>query len=122
MADGDVASSENDGAYIASLSKPSSLLPIARYRKELLYTVETNPITILIGQTGSGKTTQLPQFLEQAGWCADGKVIGVTQVRTSVFSQRNNRSHAFYRHPRYSPGQTNDGIVSHSRAESPLHQ
>lgn len=93
MVDGDVASLENDGAYIASLSKPSALLPIARYRKELLYTVETNPVTVLIGQTGSGKTTQLPQFLEQAGWCADGKVIAVTQVRKSVFSRKGNKSH-----------------------------
>ena len=51
--------------------------------KSLLYTVETYPVTVVIGQTGSGKTTQLPQFLEQAGWCNDGKVIAVTQVGES---------------------------------------
>lgn len=38
-------------------------------------------MTIVVGQTGSGKTTQLPQYLEQAGWCAEGKVIAVTQPR-----------------------------------------
>lgn len=67
-------------AFIPSLHTPSSLLPIARHKDALLYTVETNQITILVGQTGSGKTTQLPQYLEQAGWCNDGKVIAVTQA------------------------------------------
>jgi len=69
--------------FIPALHKPSALLPIAKYRTALLYTIETYPFTILIGQTGSGKTTQLPQFLEQAGWCKDGKVIAVTQASPS---------------------------------------
>jgi energy-coupling factor transporter ATP-binding protein EcfA2 len=64
------------------LHKPSSLLPIARHRENLLYLIETYPVTIVVGQTGSGKTTQIPQYLEQAGWCSDGKIIAVTQVTT----------------------------------------
>lgn len=72
--------SESD-VFIPSLHKPSSLLPIARHRESLLYLIEKYPITIVVGQTGSGKTTQLPQFLEQGGWCEDGKTIAVTQVR-----------------------------------------
>ncbi|KAJ9295867.1 hypothetical protein DTO217A2_8961 [Paecilomyces variotii] len=67
--------------FIPSLYKPSSLLPIARHKQSLLYLIETYPVTIVVGQTGSGKTTQLPQYLDQAGWTADGKVIGVTQPR-----------------------------------------
>ena len=67
-------------SFIPSLHKPASLLPIARHRQNLLYLVETYPITIVVGQTGSGKTTQIPQYLEQAGWCSGGKVIAVTQV------------------------------------------
>ena len=67
-------------SFIPSLHKPSSLLPIARHRESLLYLVENFPVTIVVGQTGSGKTTQLPQFLEQAGWCEEGKVIAITQV------------------------------------------
>ena len=67
-------------AFIPGLHKPSSLLPIARHRESLLYTVETHPVTVLVGQTGSGKTTQLPQYLEQAGWCNNGKVVAVTQA------------------------------------------
>ncbi|KAK3170909.1 hypothetical protein OEA41_002993 [Lepraria neglecta] len=68
-------------SFIPSLHKPSSLLPIARHRQSLLYLIETFPVTIVVGQTGSGKTTQIPQFLEQAGWCEEGKVIAVTQPR-----------------------------------------
>ncbi|KAF9887469.1 hypothetical protein FE257_010186 [Aspergillus nanangensis] len=67
--------------FIPSLYKPPSLLPISRHKQSLLYLVETHPVTIVVGQTGSGKTTQLPQYLDQAGWCADGKAIAVTQPR-----------------------------------------
>lgn len=68
-------------SFFPSLHKPTSLLPIAEHRNSLLYAIETYPVTIVVGQTGSGKTTQIPQFLEQAGWCSDGKVIAVTQPR-----------------------------------------
>jgi len=73
----------DSSAFIPALYKPPSLLPIARHRESLLYTVETFPVTIVVGQTGSGKTTQIPQYLDQAGWCADGKSIAVTQVSLS---------------------------------------
>lgn len=66
--------------FIPTLYKPAALLPIARHRRNLLYLVETYPVTIVVGHTGSGKTTQLPQYLDQAGWSADGKAIAVTQV------------------------------------------
>ena len=71
---------DSSNSFIPSLHKPAALLPIARHRQSLLYLIETFPVTIVVGQTGSGKTTQIPQFLEQAGWCEDGKIIGVTQV------------------------------------------
>ena len=71
--------------FIPALHKPSSLLPIARHRDALLYTIETNLVTILVGQTGSGKTTQLPQYLEQAGWCNDGRLIAVTQASPLLY-------------------------------------
>ena len=67
-------------SFVAALYKPSALLPIARHKQSILYTVETYPVVVIIGQTGSGKTTQIPQFLDQAGWCNEGKCIAVTQV------------------------------------------
>ncbi|CAK7273893.1 hypothetical protein SEPCBS57363_005881 [Sporothrix epigloea] len=68
-------------AFIPALHKPSALLPIAKHRDGILYLIETFPVVIVVGQTGSGKTTQIPQFLESAGWCAGGKVIAITQPR-----------------------------------------
>ncbi|KAI3399209.1 hypothetical protein diail_7578 [Diaporthe ilicicola] len=68
-------------SFIPALHKPSALLPIAKHRQSLLYLVGTRQVTIVVGQTGSGKTTQIPQFLDKAGWCADGKVVAVTQPR-----------------------------------------
>lgn len=70
-------------AFIPALHKPSALLPIAKHREGILYLIETFPVVIVVGQTGSGKTTQIPQFLENAGWCAGGKVIAITQVSHS---------------------------------------
>ncbi|PSR80290.1 helicase [Coniella lustricola] len=70
-----------DSSFVPALHKPPALLPIAKHREALLYLVETHPVVIVVGQTGSGKTTQIPQFLEKAGWCADGKIIAVTQPR-----------------------------------------
>ena len=72
-----------DSVFIPALHKPAALLPIARHRDSLLYVIESFAVTIVIGQTGSGKTTQIPQFLQQAGWCSD-KVVGITQVSPSA--------------------------------------
>lgn len=76
---------EEDGAYIPAFHKPSALLPIARHRKNLLYLIETSPVTIVVAATGSGKTTQIPQYLEQTGWCSDGRMIAVTQVGKFIY-------------------------------------
>jgi type II secretory ATPase GspE/PulE/Tfp pilus assembly ATPase PilB-like protein len=67
-------------SFIQALHRPSSLLPIASHKDALLYTIENNAVTIVVGQTGSGKTTQLPQYLERAGYCNDNKVIAITQA------------------------------------------
>ncbi|CAO2830197.1 unnamed protein product [Amaranthus hypochondriacus] len=56
-------------------------LPIATVEKRLVEEVRNHNILIIVGETGSGKTTQLPQFLFQAGFCRDGKMVGVTQPR-----------------------------------------
>lgn len=39
---------------IPSLYKPPALLPIAQLKDQLLYTIETYPVTIVVGETGSG--------------------------------------------------------------------
>lgn len=56
-------------------------LPIASVEKRLVDEVRKNDTLIIVGETGSGKTTQLPQFLFNAGFCRDGRTIGITQPR-----------------------------------------
>ncbi|CAM6100534.1 unnamed protein product [Calypogeia fissa] len=56
-------------------------LPIASAEKKLVEEVRKNETLIVIGETGSGKTTQLPQYLHAAGFCSQGKVVGITQPR-----------------------------------------
>jgi ATP-dependent RNA helicase DDX35 len=70
-----------DAPIVPDLYKPPALLPIAQLKDQLLYTIETFPVTIVVGATGSGKTTQIPRFCLDAGWCADGKQVAVTQPR-----------------------------------------
>ncbi|KAL6942558.1 hypothetical protein ACO0QE_003737 [Hanseniaspora vineae] len=41
------------------------VLPITKYREELLQAVKDNQVLIVVGETGSGKTTQLPKYLMQ---------------------------------------------------------
>ena len=71
---------DSEGLYVSAAFKPVSLLPITRHERSLLYTIENHRVTVVVAATGSGKTTQIPQFLDRAGWCADGKMIAVTQV------------------------------------------
>lgn len=66
--------------YVSSTHKPPGLLPIAKHEQSLVYMVETQPVVIVVGQTGSGKTTQIPQYLDRAGW-TQGKMIAITQPR-----------------------------------------
>ncbi|GAA5953837.1 hypothetical protein JCM3765_000665 [Sporobolomyces pararoseus] len=63
------------------ISERKNRLPITKQRESLLYTLEQHPVVILQSPTGTGKSTQLPQFLYEAGWAKDGKLIGITQPR-----------------------------------------
>ncbi|TPX58828.1 hypothetical protein SpCBS45565_g07893 [Spizellomyces sp. 'palustris'] len=56
-------------------------LPIYKNRNHILYLLENYQVVVIVGQTGSGKTTQLPQYLHEAGWTANGHVVACTQPR-----------------------------------------
>ncbi|KAM9504752.1 putative ATP-dependent RNA helicase DHX35 isoform 1-T2 [Salvelinus alpinus] len=64
-----------------SIEKQRQKLPVFKHRNNILYLVESYQTVIIVGETGCGKTTQIPQYLLEAGWAAEGKVIGVTQPR-----------------------------------------
>lgn len=43
--------------------------------------VRDHQVLIVVAETGSGKTTQLPQYLHEAGFTANGMKVGCTQPR-----------------------------------------
>ncbi|CAI0390742.1 unnamed protein product, partial [Linum tenue] len=50
-------------------------------KERLIEEVKKHDVLIIVGETGSGKTTQIPQFLFSAGFCREGKSVGITQPR-----------------------------------------
>ncbi|KAL0267171.1 UNVERIFIED_CONTAM: hypothetical protein PYX00_009519 [Menopon gallinae] len=56
-------------------------LPILAEEQVVMEVINENDVVIVAGETGSGKTTQVPQFLYEAGYARDGKIIGITQPR-----------------------------------------
>ena len=56
-------------------------LPIYARRQEIIQSVHLNQVIIVIGETGSGKSTQLVQYLCDAGFANDGRIIACTQPR-----------------------------------------
>ncbi|WJX71615.1 Pre-mRNA-splicing factor ATP-dependent RNA helicase DEAH1 [Trifolium repens] len=56
-------------------------LPIYVFRDDFLQAVRDHQIIVIVGETGSGKTTQIPQYLHEAGYTKDGKMIACTQPR-----------------------------------------
>ncbi|KAF7326698.1 Pre-mRNA-splicing factor ATP-dependent RNA helicase-like protein cdc28 [Mycena venus] len=94
--EGQVMNGENQGGTVdqllqARIDKAEKLvpsfdaarksLPIYACRDALLDTIRDHQITIVVAQTGSGKTTQLPQYLHEAGFIANGQKVGCTQPR-----------------------------------------
>jgi pre-mRNA-splicing factor ATP-dependent RNA helicase DHX15/PRP43 len=56
-------------------------LPVYDAREAILSKIEDNQVIVLQGETGSGKTTQVPQFLVEAGYTDNGKMVCCTQPR-----------------------------------------
>uniref|UniRef100_A0A8C5IIY8 RNA helicase n=1 Tax=Junco hyemalis TaxID=40217 RepID=A0A8C5IIY8_JUNHY len=64
-----------------SIEQQRQKLPVFKLRNHILYLVENYQTLVIIGETGCGKSTQIPQYLAEAGWTAEGRVVGVTQPR-----------------------------------------
>ncbi|RYG69942.1 DEAD/DEAH box helicase [archaeon] len=56
-------------------------LPIHAYAKQIIDSVKSHQVTVLVGETGSGKSTQLPQILLDHGLVPRDKGIVCTQPR-----------------------------------------
>ncbi|RQM12689.1 hypothetical protein B5M09_010130 [Aphanomyces astaci] len=64
-----------------SLYAKRRTLPVYQFLKEIQDDVRKNQVVVVEGETGSGKTTQIPQFLVQAGYTDNGKIVACTQPR-----------------------------------------
>uniref|UniRef100_T1J1R0 RNA helicase n=1 Tax=Strigamia maritima TaxID=126957 RepID=T1J1R0_STRMM len=64
-----------------SLDQQRQRLPIFQSRSHIIYLLECYQTVVVVGETGCGKSTQLPQYLLEAGWTKDGKMVGLTQPR-----------------------------------------
>ena len=64
-----------------SIDETRKSLPIYQYREQLLEAIKEHQVLIVVAETGSGKTTQLPQYLHEAGYTANGMKVGCTQPR-----------------------------------------
>lgn len=66
---------------LMTLDETKRSLPIYAFKRGLIQAIEDHQVLIIEGETGSGKTTQIPQYLHEAGFTRDGKLIGCTQPR-----------------------------------------
>ncbi|KAJ1610909.1 hypothetical protein OJ253_1025 [Cryptosporidium canis] len=80
---------ESDGSFsnmivesqdAALISEVRNSLPVAKFKDQIIRSLEEHPILIVVGETGSGKTTQIPQYLFEAGYYKSG-IIACTQPR-----------------------------------------
>lgn len=71
--------------------KARSLLPIINEEQTIMESIRYHPVNVLCGETGSGKTTQLPQFLYEAGFAMNEKLIGITEPRRVAAIAMSNR-------------------------------
>ncbi len=64
-----------------SIKQQREELPIFPLREEFLMAMKSNQIMVVVGATGSGKTTQMTQYLAEAGYGSNNKIIACTQPR-----------------------------------------
>uniref|UniRef100_A0A0K0DLI1 RNA helicase n=1 Tax=Angiostrongylus cantonensis TaxID=6313 RepID=A0A0K0DLI1_ANGCA len=64
-----------------NIKQQRARLPIYKNRDHILYLCEKYRTIVIVGETGCGKSTQIPQYLLEAGWTNDGRMVGVTQPR-----------------------------------------
>jgi hypothetical protein len=67
-------------------STSRQILPISAHRTQILYSLETYGVIVLVGETGCGKSTQLPQYFWENGW-ADNVLGDTTNYKEIICTQ-----------------------------------
>lgn len=84
LAEAHDASSAN--SMLEKLQEDRKLLPIYRFRDDLLQAIKEHQVLVIVGETGSGKTTQIPQYLHEAGYTKEGKIACTQPRRVAAMS------------------------------------
>ncbi|RZC67410.1 hypothetical protein C5167_011093 [Papaver somniferum] len=58
-----------------SIPELRRILPIYRWKENLVEAVKDNPVLVFYGEVGCGKTTQLTQYLAEADYATRGKIV-----------------------------------------------
>ncbi|GFH16678.1 ATP-dependent RNA helicase dhx8 isoform A, partial [Haematococcus lacustris] len=70
-------------------------LPVYSARAKLVELVRSHDAIVIVGETGSGKTTQIPQFLDQAGFgtvvCTQPRRVAAVTVARRVAEEMGTR-------------------------------
>lgn len=66
---------------LKTIEEVQKSLPIYQYKQGIIDAIKEHQVLIIEGETGSGKTTQIPQYLYEAGYADNDKIIGCTQPR-----------------------------------------
>ncbi|XP_011503063.1 PREDICTED: probable ATP-dependent RNA helicase DHX35 [Ceratosolen solmsi marchali] len=80
-----------NGNHSLSIDLQRKRLPIYKLRNHIIYSLEKYQTLVLVGETGCGKSTQIPQYLVEAGWASDDKIIGITEPRRVAATSLANR-------------------------------
>jgi HrpA-like RNA helicase len=86
MDDSNNANSEHDdrksidNSNFVKISEQRKTLPIYSFREDIVNTIKTHQILILVGETGSGKTTQIAQVISRS------KFILYTNLQHLIFN------------------------------------
>ena len=75
---------EEDAEHFSINHPPSTSLkqlPIHAKKRDILYSIHTHQVTIVMGCKDSGKSTQIPKYIHEYGWTSPTKMVIVCQPR-----------------------------------------
>ncbi|KAH7388020.1 hypothetical protein KP509_16G053600 [Ceratopteris richardii] len=82
---------------LRKITQEREKLPIAKFKDEIISTVEKNQVVLIAGETGCGKTTQVPQYILDSLWsqgkecriiCAQPRRISASSVAERIATER----------------------------------
>ncbi|KAI5067330.1 hypothetical protein GOP47_0017858 [Adiantum capillus-veneris] len=82
---------------LQKITQERAKLPIAKFKDEIISTIEKNQVVLIAGETGCGKTTQVPQYILDHLWsqgrpcriiCAQPRRISASSVAERIAAER----------------------------------